>query len=106
MKLPIALAALFLAATAALPASARTPTGHSFYMHGGVSQRTHDGWAARAQAWPAVSQWLQRLCRGAPRSPSGRQRRLGTLRQRLQFRTHERISELGQVLTPPIALRV
>jgi hypothetical protein len=53
MKLPIAIAALFLAATAALPASARTPTGHSFYMHGGVSQRTHDGWAARAQAWPA-----------------------------------------------------
>ena len=52
MKLPIALAALFLAVTAALPASARTPTGHSFYMHGGVSQRTHDGWAARAQAWP------------------------------------------------------
>lgn len=49
MKLPIALATLFLAATTALPAFARAPTGHSFYMHGGVAQYTHDGAAARAE---------------------------------------------------------
>jgi hypothetical protein len=49
MKLPIAIATLFLAATTALPAFARAPTGHSFYMHGGVAQYTHDGAAARAE---------------------------------------------------------
>ena len=32
MKLPIAMATLFLAAITALPASARVPTGHSFYV--------------------------------------------------------------------------
>src|SRR5262245_45652065 len=48
MKLPIALATLFLAATAALPASARTPTGHSFYVHGGVARDTHPLGPARA----------------------------------------------------------
>ena len=42
MKLPIAIATLFLAATTALPAFAHAPTGHSFYMHGGVAQYTRD----------------------------------------------------------------
>ena len=49
MKLPIAIVALFLAATTALPAFARAPTGHSFYVHGGVARYTHDGPAARAE---------------------------------------------------------
>jgi hypothetical protein len=37
MKLAIAMAALFLAATTALPAAAAAPTGHSFYQHQGRS---------------------------------------------------------------------
>lgn len=41
MKLSIAIAALFLAATTALPASAAAPTGHSFYDHGGYSLGLH-----------------------------------------------------------------
>jgi|RhiMethySRZTD1v2_1073278.scaffolds.fasta_scaffold4475207_1 hypothetical protein len=49
MKLPIALATLFLAATTALPAFARAPTGHSFYSHGGVAQYTRNGPAWRAE---------------------------------------------------------
>jgi hypothetical protein len=53
MKPSIALATLFLAATAALPAAARTPSGHSFYAHGGVSLRTHADGPARAEAWTA-----------------------------------------------------
>jgi hypothetical protein len=52
MKLSIAIATLFLAATAALPASARTSTGHSFYAHGGVSLRTHNVGPAEARGWP------------------------------------------------------
>lgn len=69
MKLPIAIAALFLAATAALPASAAAPTGHSFYMHEGRSlnlrhglspYRTgYDAYAAARpiQRAPAVTNW-------------------------------------------------
>ena len=41
MKLPIAMAALFLAATTALPAAAAAPTGHSFYQHEGRTLNTH-----------------------------------------------------------------
>ena len=41
MKLSIAIAALFLAATTALPASAAAPTGRSFYDHGGYSLGLH-----------------------------------------------------------------
>ena len=41
MKLPIAIAALFLAATTALPASAAAPTGRSFYDHGGRTLNLH-----------------------------------------------------------------
>lgn len=41
MKLLTATAALFLAATAALPASAAAPTGHSFYQHGGRTVGLH-----------------------------------------------------------------
>jgi hypothetical protein len=41
MKLPIAIAALFLAATTALPAAAAAPTGRSFYQHQGRSLSTH-----------------------------------------------------------------
>jgi hypothetical protein len=54
MKFPIAFATLFLAATTALPAYARAPTGHSFYAHGGVARYTHDGLPARRRAVP---QW-------------------------------------------------
>lgn len=72
MKLSIAIAALFLAATTALPASARTPSGHSFYPHGGrsLNLRTgispyHTGYGAyaaapgiaRGVARPAVTSW-------------------------------------------------
>ena len=42
MKLPIALATVFLTATTALPAFAHAPTGHSFYMHGGVAQYSRE----------------------------------------------------------------
>jgi hypothetical protein len=41
MKLSIAIAALFLAATTALPASAAAPTGRSFYQHEGRSFGLH-----------------------------------------------------------------
>jgi hypothetical protein len=41
MKLPIAIAALFIAVTTALPAAAAAPTGHSFYTHGGRSLGLH-----------------------------------------------------------------
>ena len=70
MKLPIAIAALFLAATTALPAAAAAPTGHSFYQHEGRSlnlrhgqsaYRTgYDAYAAApapAIARPAVTNW-------------------------------------------------
>ena len=70
MKLPIAMAALFLAVTAALPAAAATPTGHSFYVHQGRSLGLHHdqgpyraGYGAYAatpaprMARPAVANW-------------------------------------------------
>ena len=69
MKLPIAMAALFLAAVSALPASAAQPTGHSFYLHEGRSlnlrhslspYRTgYDAYAAAPvmRRAPAVTTW-------------------------------------------------
>jgi hypothetical protein len=46
MKRPIIIATLFLATTAALPASAHAPTGRSFYMHQGYSSNAAAAYAA------------------------------------------------------------
>ena len=55
MKLPIAIATLFLAATTALPAFARAPTGHTFFQRDAarvesVQHGYRNGYAAYAAA--------------------------------------------------------
>ena len=47
MKLPIAIAAIVLAVTSALPAAASAPTGHYFYSH-------QSGYRAGARAYAAA----------------------------------------------------
>jgi hypothetical protein len=46
MKLPIVVATMLLATTAALPASAHAPTGRSFYMHQGYASGAAAAYAA------------------------------------------------------------
>ena len=69
MKLPIALATLFLAATTAVPAFAAMPAPHATAQY---QQGYRDGYNANR---------LQRPCRSASRQQPG-YLRLGTLRQR------------------------
>ena len=55
MKLPIIIATMLLAVTAALPASAHAPTGRSFYMHQGYASGAVAAYAAAPRnAYAAV----------------------------------------------------
>ncbi len=64
MKLPIAIATLFLAAITALPASARVPTGHSFYVRDAARAESvqhgyrHAGYRHAYAAAPLIRQPL------------------------------------------------
>jgi hypothetical protein len=67
MKLPIAIAALFLAATTALPASAAAPTGRSFYDHGARTWNTHHDQGPYSGSFGAYSASPRGAYAAAPR---------------------------------------